>query len=474
MPIRRPQISLRAPWARGSRPAAADEAPADVSGEPEAGQASPTAQQRMRRRTDGSSAKPRVVKTRLRPSEPDDADQPESRPAAIRVVLVEDVPEMAAHIRELFRPRSQIKLLDVLVGSRNAIDRIRELDPDVVIVDTLLQGRMKGSTLIDRVRTAGLPVGIVAITVPDRPLNDRRAAAVDAVMTMPFGTFDLVRGVADAHGAAAARNPRASSRTIAVFASKGGVGTSTIAYNLAVSLKASGLHTILVDGSLQFGDIRRLLRIPAGEPSMYDLPTDAVRQSDIAGVVFTDTSGIDVLPAPNRPEIAELMTDRDLAGVFDVLRRSYQAIVIDTSSNLSAATLAMLDAADVVLQVVTQDPATVESARVARQTFVEIGYSPSKLRYLVNRLGTSGGLGPDRLARALGCEPDFSIRSDWQLVAGSNAEGIPFVLARPEAPPSLDIVALARRMSAFGSVPAAPIPGRVRPKGASLVEARRR
>ena len=123
----------------------------------------------------------------------------------------------------------------------------------------------------------------------------------------------------------------------------------------------------------------------------------------------------------------------------------------------------MLDAADVVLQVVTPDPATIESARVANQTFSEIGYPPSKLRYIVNRLGTTGGLGPDRMARALGRDPDFTIRSDWQLVTGSNAEGIPFVLARPEAPASVDIRALGRADEGdrrrSGSADPGPMPG---------------
>jgi pilus assembly protein CpaE len=490
MPIRRPQLSLRAPWVRDRR---ASSAPV-VTGQPASTPAKPGTPSdgvaddatpgpdapapKGRAGRSGAAAagsKPRrVVKSRLRPNPAEDSEATPSRQAAIRVVLVEDVSEVAAHIRELFRQRSQIKLLDVLVDSRNAVDRIRGLDVDVVIVDTLLRGRVTGPTLIDRIRKADLPVGIVAVTVPNRPLNDRRAAAVDAVVTMPFGTFDLVRGVADAHGAAAARNPLANSRTVAVFASKGGVGTTTIAYNLAASLHATGLRTILVDGSLQFGDLRRLLRIPVDAPSILDLPTDAVRQSDIADVVFTDTSGIDVLPAPARPEMAELLMERDLAAVFDLLRRTYQAVVIDTSSSLGEATLAMLDAADVVLQVVTPDPATIESARIANQTFGEIGYPPAKLRFLVNRLGTVGGFGPDRLARALGRDPDFTIRSDWQLVAGSNAEGIPFVLARPDAPASVDIRALAARMTAVGAVPAVTIPGRARARGARLVEARRR
>lgn len=488
MPIRRPQISIRAPWVRDPRAPAAT---TSTGSDPQLGEtpaqeipsvlaprhpaAIPALKPERRTRAAAGSKPRRVIKSRLLPTGPeDDSDPAVLQQTAIRVVLVEDVAEVAAHVRELFRQRSQVNVVDVVVDSRHAVERIRDLDVDVVIVDTLLQGRVKGPTVIDRIRKAGLPVGIVAITVADRPLNNRRTAAVDAVVMMPFGTFDLVRGVSDAHGAASARNPMANSRTVAVFASKGGVGTTTISYNLAASLQAAGLRTILVDGSLQFGDLRRLLRIPAHAPSILDLPTDAVRQSDIAGVVFNDTSGIDVLPAPHRPEMAELMTDRDLAVVFDLLRRTYQAIVIDTSSSLDGATLTMLDAADVVLQVVTPDPATIESARVANQTFGEIGYPPGKLRWLVNRFGSVGGFGPDRMARALGCDPDFRIRSDWQLVTGSNAEGIPFVLARPDAAASIDIRVLAEAMTAIGAVPEAVIPGRAaRARGGSLFEARR-
>ena len=109
---------------------------------------------------------------------------------------------MAAHVREQFRLRPQIKLLDVLVDSRKAVERIRDLDVDVVIVDTLLKGRVKGTTVIDRIRKAGLPVGIVAIT-----LQDGHSTVVVRRRSTPWsrcrsGRIDLIRGVTDAHDAA--------------------------------------------------------------------------------------------------------------------------------------------------------------------------------------------------------------------------------------------------------------------------------
>jgi pilus assembly protein CpaE len=70
--------------------------------------------------------------------------------------------------------------------------------------------------------------------------------------------------------------------------------------------------------------------------------------------------GVDILLAPPRPELAELITARDLEQLLGVLRRACQAIVIDTPPTLSESTLAFLDAADLVIDVTTAEPAALE------------------------------------------------------------------------------------------------------------------
>jgi pilus assembly protein CpaE len=274
--------------------------------------------------------------------------------------------------------------------------------------------------------------------------------------------------VGGALDAAAARDPSRSCRAIAVFGSKGGVGKSTIAFNLAASLAASGLRTALVDGSLQYGDIRRLLRMPPDQPSICDLPTDCVRGSDLAENLVTE-SGVDVLLAPPRPEMAELITRRDLEAILDLLRRSYQAIVIDTPAALVESTLALLDSADVILQVVTPEVGALDATRTASDTFDALGYAATKIRLVVNRAGTRGALSRAQIERALGRPVDVEIPSEWDLVSSCNAEGIPFVLDRPDAPASQAIQALASGVSAV--VGAAPQPSRERRGGRRAVRA---
>ena len=144
-------------------------------------------------------------------------------------------------------------------------------------------------------------------------------------------------------------------------------------------------------------------------------------------------AGVDILFAPPRLEMADMVTARDLDKILDLLRRTYQAVVVDTPSALNDTTLTVLDMADVILQVLTPEPAALDSTRAAAAAFAAIGYPPAKVRIVINRADAMGGLRPDQLRRALGREPDHVVASDWQLVSASNQDGVPFVVAHPDA-----------------------------------------
>ena len=101
-------------------------------------------------------------------------------------------------------------------------------------------------------------------------------------------------------------------------------------------------------------------------------------------------------------------------------------------------------------------------SRRAAAAFAAIGYPPAKVRVVINRADAVGGLRPDQLRRALGRAPDHVVASDWQLVSSSNQEGVPFVVARPEAQVSRDILALGVSVMTVVGAAATQLPVRVR------------
>jgi pilus assembly protein CpaE len=370
-----------------------------------------------------------------------------------RLLIVEDVPQVSQYIRGLLNAQAHVKLVDIITEGSKALAQIGQLRPDVVLVDALLQGRVKGPQLVAQIRDARLGVPVIVLTVPQNPVETEPEAGIHGVLSMPFSGFDLMSRIAQVRRDFEATEEGGASRLVTVFAPKGGVGKTTIAFNLAVAIGQLGQRTVLIDGSLQFGDLRSLLKVPADSPSILDLPTDRVAESDLSDVLWRDPSGIDILLAPPRIEMAEMVTTRDVDKVLSLLRRVYETIVIDMSSHLNDVNLAFLDASDTILEIVTFDSTTIHNTIAIADTFRSIGYPASKVQYLVNRADSAGGIEHTDLERALGRVPEHRVVSDGMLVVRCNNEGVPFVLADPSAAISQDVARVAAGLVRSASVP---------------------
>ena len=135
-----------------------------------------------------------------------------------------------------------------------------------------------------------------------------------------------------------------------------------------------------------------------------------------------------------------------------------QIRLLDTVTEGSA--LAFLEDADSILGVVTPDRNSVRSACLAGQAFVAAGFEPQKMMLTMNRAG-SPGIKPEEMTAELGRLPDVAIPEDPGLVASTVSEGVPFVLAQPDARASREITSIAQRLMAppaRATVPAAPAP----------------
>jgi pilus assembly protein CpaE len=137
---------------------------------------------------------------------------------------------------------------------------------------------------------------------------------------------------------------------------------------------------------------------------------------------------------------------RDVDKAMSMLRRTYRVVVVDLPISISDVSLAFLDASDTILSVVTYDSTTLRNTAAVADAFRAIGYPPSKIRYVVNRADSSGGLPSEQLESAIGRRADFGVVSDGRLVVQCNNDGVPFVLTNPDAQVSRDVDAIAESL----------------------------
>ena len=146
--------------------------------------------------------------------------------------------------------------------------------------------------------------------------------------------------------------------------------------------------------------------------------------------------------------MAEMITTRDIEKALSIIRQVYEVIVIDTRASLSDDVLAFLDASDLILEVLAYDSMAIRALAMADEAFGAIGYPPSKLQAILNRADSSGGFTKADVEEALNRTIEYEVVSDGKLVIAANNEGIPFVLANPDAEVSQNVRAIAASLSA--------------------------
>jgi pilus assembly protein CpaE len=238
-------------------------------------------------------------------------------------------------------------------------------------------------------------------------------------------------------------------RLVTVFSPKGGTGKTVTATNVGSSLaKHWGKRALLLDLDLQFGDAAIMLGIEP-EKTIYDLVTapGELDSEKLAGYTTRHASGLDVLPAPLRPEDAELVTEAKLARLLEVARESYDVIVVDTSPFFHGPMLATLDRTDELLLLCGLDVPTLKNVRLSLQTLDLLSFPPDRIKLVLNRANSKVGMKPKEVESALERKIDFEIPSD-RIVPLAVNRGNPAVLSDPKTEFSRAIRAMAKELVA--------------------------
>jgi len=276
------------------------------------------------------------------------------------------------------------------------------------------------------------PVLIVASGGSQAMLEQALDADVADVLLLPQLVENVVFAIRKATHTRArhqSSGPGRNGKILTVFSPKGGTGKTVTATNLATAFaKFEGKKTLLLDLDLQFGDAAIMLGLEP-DKTIYDLVVapGELDTEKLAGYTTKHASGVEVLPAPLRPEDAELVTEAKLARLLEVAKESYDAIVVDTSPFFHGPMLATLDRTDELLLLSSLDVPTLKNLRLALQTLELLSFPKQRIKIVLNRSNSKVGMKQNEVEGALGMKVRFEIPSDRAVPLAVN-RGKPVIL----------------------------------------------
>jgi len=308
-------------------------------------------------------------------------------------------------------------------GTDSAMDEIRSLhnqDPSLVLM--LVADEVTADLL-----RKGMRAGVSDVL--DTPLDEAKIeAAIEQF------AHDVLRRQSSTVTPTPTVERREQGRIITITSAKGGSGKTVLATNLALVLnRIPDTKVCLVDADLQFGDVCLVLQL---EPRFTMVnAAHELHQLDaelLDSLLTEHPSGLKVLAAPLEPAFADDITTAGLMQMLDVLKESYDYVIVDTAAMLDELILSLIEKSDNILMLVDMDLPSVKNAKLALETLRLLKFSTANVQLVMNRSNSKAKLDNKEIEGALKMDIEAAIPSD-AVVAASVNEGRPVVETDPKS-----------------------------------------
>lgn len=390
----------------------------------------------------------------------------ESADDIIRVLVVDDIAETRENIRKLLQFETDIEVVGAARSGEEALQIAQDLEPDVVLMDINMPD-MDGITVTEQLLQDVPYAQVVMLSVQSEADYMRRAmlaGARDFIAKPPSGE-ELIRtirvvgerakeqkekmarpvqpAVVPGTGQLSGGTGALEGKLVTVYSAKGGVGCTMLATNLALGLHTDETPAVMVDASLQFGDVSVFLNLQV-KNSVVDLAARAEELDPdyVDDVLMTHDSGLKVLAAPPRPEMADEVQAEQLRRVLQFFKQNFAYTIVDTSSGMDDVTLAVLDATDLLVAVATPDIPAIKDSRLLFDLLNVLEFPRERICFVLNKMERKTGISAEAVAENLKRPVEGQIPSEERIVATSINKGVPLILGDKGKVPARNLLDL--------------------------------
>lgn len=241
---------------------------------------------------------------------------------------------------------------------------------------------------------------------------------------------------------------------MAVYSGKGGLGTTSVAVNLAYALAINHptRRVALADFVVGGGDVRVFLNLkPAYDVGDLVTKMDRIDQDLLMSVLSATDGGVWVLPASERAEVAEMLDAASSASIINHLRAHFN-VVIDCEHHMSERTLSAFDAADRIVLVTQLTIPALGSTKRTLELCERLGYPDSKIFVVVNRHHSGDIVALGDAKDVLRRDVFWRIPNDYRAFTDALTRGKPILDKDASTPMAKSFVQLAAKLGGSSQV----------------------
>lgn len=327
-----------------------------------------------------------------------------------------------------------------------ALKRIKSIRPDAVIIDKMMPG-IDGFEVTRRLRRepelTHIPILVLTGESDLQEKLDAFEAGADDYICKPFAAAELAARLtvllrrAKALEAAQSQVLQKSdqARVIAIHSLRGGIGSSSLANNLAIGLNALWKSpTLLLDMVANAGQQALMLNMSLKRTwaDLGIIPAEELDLNTLSAITRQHDSGLHLIASPKLPSDAEEVTSDHFNIALKFLKSRYEYIVADLPHDFNGITLELLEAADTILLVVSPEIASVRAASIALETYKQLNYPEEKIKIVLNWTFEREGLAHDAIENALHAPIHLVIPYSGRRFTQAINRGIPLLHECPE------------------------------------------
>lgn len=377
----------------------------------------------------------------------------------IRILIVDDIKNTRESIRRILNFNTEIEVVGEANGGSEAIRQTERLNPDIVLMDISMPD-MDGirATELLSYRAPTTSVIIMSFQSETEYMKKAMMAGAKEYIVKPFTGNDIINTILKVYKKDTRKREilnfpseplekRSPARIISLFSTKGGVGKTTAAVNVAVELANRQLaKVLLIDLNLQFGDIASFLNL-VPKKTIADLAQVAtLKYEEVRFHMLTHKSGVEVLAASTRPEYAELITAEHISQILNEVKPHFDYVICDNVSRFDDISLSGLEVADEIWLVLGMDIPSIKNTKLSLDILQNLNYS-HKVKIILNRFDKKSAITLKDIENSINVKVDYTISNEEQPFITALNKGIPLVEAYPNSNASEEIRKIVGKVS---------------------------